>query len=220
MALDETIATGQAGHIADHQTLAGIGNDLTSTADNGLLARDGSGGIETVGRDTYQPAVRWRSGFYFGPHGGASTTFAPGVDFVYYTPMFFPAQAIDRLGIEVTTAQAGATLELGVYEMTSAGVPGSRLLQLGSALDAGTTGGKEGVVSYTGPGDWVFLAILNDTASVQVRALTTPVLGGGSDSLTASPRGSYFEAGTTLPATASVAAGAASSIARILVRAA
>lgn len=44
---------GDAAHQQHHDTIHGVVNTATSDADDGLLARDGAGGIESVGRDTY-----------------------------------------------------------------------------------------------------------------------------------------------------------------------
>lgn len=54
----------------------------------------------------------------------------------------------DRIAIDVKTASSGHTLRLGIYEMTSGGIPGALVVDAGT-VDVGTLGSKEVTISET-----------------------------------------------------------------------
>lgn len=94
-----------------------------------------------------------RTGAYYtvaGGRGGATTTQTQGDGVVRYSPLIIGALSItfDRIGAEVTTAAAGATFRLGVYNVSSTGGVGTLVFDAGT-IDASGTGVKEITISQT-----------------------------------------------------------------------
>lgn len=139
MPLDDTISTGQSGHITDHQTIAQY-----------LPLRSRAGG-------------RW----YFEPSGPVTTlTLTAGR--LYAVPLDLgSAETIDRLSIDCTTAGTDASVvRLGVYADAD-DVPGSLLVD-GGTVSTLTTGAKAVTISQAvGPGRCWLVAVAQGATTTQ-----------------------------------------------------
>lgn len=114
-------------------------------------------------------------------------TLATTAGYLYCNPFFLPQTiTVDTLGVAVSTAASGATIDLALYaDAGVAGVlnPGLRLASV-TGLDAATTGYKSGTFSSVSlaPGQVYWLGYIALGASPTVRALNKdgimPLLGG------------------------------------------
>jgi hypothetical protein len=105
-----------------------------SSASTGLAWGQGSflGGIMPIGE-------------YLAPPSAAATGAAGRVNFAHFTPFIVcKRMSFDRIGINVTTAQAGSQARLGVYS-DSEGRPGTVLLDAGNVATTAT-----GIIEVTG----------------------------------------------------------------------
>jgi len=105
-----------------------------------------------------------RTGEYFPPFPveGTGTASALTAGRLYAFP--FPISrdvTIDRLAIQVTTADAGKKVRLGIYQHGANVYPGALLLDAGE-VDVGANGVKEIVISQALPRSMYFLAIISD----------------------------------------------------------
>jgi hypothetical protein len=82
-----------------------------------------------------------------------------GLDEIGATPIYIgETTQIDRLSLEVTTAKAGGSGYLGLYEMKNNGLPGNLLHQAPDSFTTDTTGAKELDVDITLQKGWYWLA--------------------------------------------------------------
>lgn len=105
------------------------------------------------------------------------STMALPANRVFYLP--FQMQAvmfpITTMGTQVTTAKAGSTLELAIYESKFVGnmlVPGTRVAQV--SLDSTTTGTKFSAINFTPRPGSVYWFAVSSSANVEVRAFSHP----------------------------------------------
>jgi hypothetical protein len=75
---------------------------------------------------------------------------------------------VDRIAINVSVAEAGATPRLGIYARSSDNRPGDLILDCGT-VDASTTGVKEITISATIPAGLFFVAVAHQGASSTLR---------------------------------------------------
>lgn len=82
-----------------------------------------------------------------------------GLDEIGATPIYIgEATSIDKLSLEITTAKAGGSGYLGIYEMKDDGLPGNLLHQAPDSFTTDTTGAKELDVDITLQKGWYWLA--------------------------------------------------------------
>lgn len=143
MPLDETIDSGQAGHIADHEAIHDLINDIP-------------GGYARL------PAAitgTWVS------LGVSVSTFAFTVAEARIFSLDLAACTIDRLGFEQTTAGgAGATTRVLAWA-DNAGVPGTLLADSGAIATDGANGVKNATVSFSHAGGRLHLCAVNQAGS-------------------------------------------------------
>lgn len=97
------------------------------------------------------------------------STNATPVGRIYAVPLVVPvSRAFDRIGCEVTTANASSTIRLGVYA-GEGGVPGTLLLNAGTASGA-STGAQEITISQTLAAGLYWLAVLQTGTAATLRA--------------------------------------------------
>jgi hypothetical protein len=84
---------------------------------------------------------------------------------------------VDRVGIRIATAEAGATPRIGIYGRNSNNRPGDLILDCGT-IDASTTGNKDITVSATIPAGLFFLAVAFQGASSALRISASNTDGG------------------------------------------
>jgi hypothetical protein len=105
--------------------------------------------------------------------GVALTTLALTAERQYFVPFVVPRRvALTGLRISVTTASAGAA-NLGIYNNTQVNdddAPGSLLAAIGATLDTGTTGNKDGTLSFTLEPGVLYWASLISSSDATVRA--------------------------------------------------
>jgi hypothetical protein len=123
-----------------------------------------------------------------GPHTGVQ-----GVSFVSYTVgltlfpfMLMRTATLDRLKVNITTADAGSTVRLGLYTSDSHGMPSTLLLD-GGTIDSSTTGAKEVTVNQQLTG-----GVLYFSASLPS---STAVVGWGWQAVSALPV-PYYQSGS------------------------
>lgn len=124
------------------------------------------------------PAVPTASStYYFGNlnnHSGTSLAASTGgatAAIARFVPIAIAEDmTIDRIGIEVTTAAATATIRLGLYE-DNAGAPGDLIADFGT-VSATTTGVKEITISQAVSKGRVFAAWVPTTNSLNVRRIS------------------------------------------------
>lgn len=119
---------------------------------------------------------KWIAGRYYGGNAGHVTTIAGGLNYLYLVPLWVPnsPQAIDRIGLEVTTAAASAVARLGIYSNdATTDQPNALLFEAtsGGSLDCSTTGVKESTISQSLSGDLFWMALAVQGASFTFRAL-------------------------------------------------
>lgn len=141
------------------------------------LGADPAGGAATVRArlDTFgQTQVKaWTSGNYLNNQkSGISTagTLTLSADRIYYVPFWVPASVTaDRVAFRVSTGQASANIKVGLYA-DSSGVPSGSPVDLGE-VDASAAALIEVTISQSLTGDgYVWVGILNETASVAVNS--------------------------------------------------
>lgn len=117
----------------------------------------------------------WRSGrFYTNRREAPTSTVSLTADTLYGIPFHITGDTpVDRISFEVTTADAGSAIRLGLYaESTSVpGEPGALLEDLGT-ISSATTGMKTLTISPTrrlGPGRY-FVALIASSGIVAFRA--------------------------------------------------
>jgi len=117
----------------------------------------------------------WRAGrFYTNREEAPSTVVTLAADTLYGIPWHTHGDTpIDRIGFEVTTADAGSQIRIGLYgeSATVKGEPGALLEDLG-VISSATTGLKVLIVSPTrrlGPGR-CFVGLITSSAVVAFRA--------------------------------------------------
>lgn len=126
----------------------------------------------THGSHSYAvPTGRW---FHI---GGNLTTQALTLSQMVLYPIRLPKQALQSIALEVSTASTSGFLRAGFYGMTSTGdidLAGGPLLDAGQ-VSSGTTGVKTWTISWTPPAEEVYLAIVAQTSTCTIRAVTTPI---------------------------------------------
>jgi hypothetical protein len=85
--------------------------------------------------------------------------------------------SVDRIAVNVSVAEAGATPRLGIYGRSATNRPGSLILDCGT-VDASTTGTKIITINTTIPAGLFFLAVAYQGASSSLR-LSNCALDGG-----------------------------------------
>lgn len=213
-------------------TVAQGGTGLSTVTANNVLIGNGTGAITTVAPGTSgnvltsngtvwssQAAVSsatqggFRSGntsVYSGwaNAGSSGNTMSPTASRIYYQ-VFVCGQTTTwtRIGIIVTTGQAGKVARLGIYNW-SGGIATTRVLDAGTvALDSAAT--VEATISYAmSPGVYA-LAFIADSTTAAVKASgALATMGnfqyGNDNTNNSNPSTFFYEAGsgTTLPATA------------------
>lgn len=112
----------------------------------------------------------WYDGQF--PSGNGTTSpsaFALTADRLYAFPFWFPLlQSWAKIGVEVTTLEAGKNMKLGIYARGSDGLPGTRLYGSPSDISLGSTGSKEETVSLATNAGWFYVALRSDSAGVAV----------------------------------------------------
>lgn len=117
----------------------------------------------------------WRTGrFYTNREEAPSTVITLAADTLFGLPFHIHEDTpIDRIAVEVTTADGGATIRLGLYaeSLTVRGEPGVLLEDLGT-ISAATTGMKTLTVSPTRrlPPGRCFVALISSSVVVEFRA--------------------------------------------------
>lgn len=107
---------------------------------------DASGGSsETVLMTGY------KAGNYYGGHGFRQTNTGTGVaqtaNTLYARPLILPVSGtFDRISTYVKTASSGHSIRIGIYEMSSGGLPSTLVADLGT-VSVATTGLKEITIS-------------------------------------------------------------------------
>ena len=100
-------------------------------------------------------------------------TFTWVADRLYGVPFFIPWRvAWDGIGFECTVAEAGKNAKIGIYNMTAAGVPGTRIYNgNASPLALNAIGAKSiaGIATTLEPGVYV-LAIITDATTARMQA--------------------------------------------------
>lgn len=174
------------------------GNVLTS---NGTAWTSASAVTAATQGGFRSAANAFYTGWGFGAGAGASFTTSR----VYYQ-VFVVGQSVTwtKIGIFVTTAQAGTVARLGIYNW-SGGIATTRLLDAGT-VSLAATGTVEATISQTlSPGIYA-LAMIADSTTAQLRAASTSftqfqygIADGNNTTFCLYEAGS----GSTLPATAS-----------------
>jgi lysophospholipase L1-like esterase len=101
--------------------------------------------------------------YYTNPRddAGTATVVIPGPGNVYVMPLWVPAETtFDQLACQVSTAAAGSTVTLGIYDSDANDQPRSLLVST-AALDASTPGFKSAAVAVTVRPGYVWLAALS-----------------------------------------------------------
>lgn len=89
-------------------------------------------------------------------------------DFVPFIPAF--DMTVDQLLCEVTTLLASSTARIGIYDSTSAGLPGTLIAGGTASLDCGTTGSKTEAVSVALTAGTVYWLALATSSTQTMRA--------------------------------------------------
>lgn len=94
-------------------------------------------------------------------------------DVTYFLPWWCSQTVtLDRIGIEVTTAQATSHVRVGLYGSGTAGIPGSLVATLG-VVDSATTGIKELTISQSvTAGTLYWVAVQNEITGLVLRGLS------------------------------------------------
>lgn len=125
----------------------------TGTADAGTFLRGdstwavpaGGGGGLPIG--TLTPAGQFTRGFPFGYNTVQSESIA--ADLLHAYQIYLPVpHEFDEMGLQILSANAGATLRLAVYT-DAGGKPGDLIVAHATALDCSTTGDKSQAVAAT-----------------------------------------------------------------------
>ena len=126
----------------------------------------------------------WRvGGYHFAGAAPQGSVFAIPSGWLYFIPLYTArAVAFDQVGIEITTGQAGATTQLGLYANDAAiGLPAARLADYGS-VDCSALGFKDVSISLNCTPGWYWLAVLSlatgTPATFRVTSPGSPIVGG------------------------------------------
>ncbi|HNP72987.1 MAG TPA: hypothetical protein PLO33_10800 [Kouleothrix sp.] len=100
---------------------------------------------------------------------GAPATLPPGLNTLYYFPIWTPVPIqVTGLLAEITTAAASAKARMGLYQCTSDLTPGALIVD-GGEVDCSSTGVKEDTVSVLLPPGPSLIAWNCNSGSVNVR---------------------------------------------------
>lgn len=100
---------------------------------------------------------------------GSPATLAPGVNTLYYFPVYFLAPTlVTGLSAEITTAAASAKARMGLYQCNSDLTPGALIVD-GGEVDCSTTGVKEDTISAVMPAGPALIAWNCNSGAIQVR---------------------------------------------------
>ena len=109
------------------------------------------------------------------------------VDRMYFVPIYLAREmTFGALAVDVTTAQAGSTVRLGIYEAdisAAANLSPGALVDDAGTIDSSSTGDKVLAAENTLAAGYHFLVAVSDTASVILRSpkdsafVTCPVMG-------------------------------------------
>lgn len=168
------------------------------------------------------------SGRYYGSslsYGGGTGTLPSSTPRHWAAPFFVPRDvAIDRIGLEVTTAGVGGTTGYcALYDSTAAGLPGTRLA-VTSVLALDSTGGKDSAVAVDleGPALYWLSFIASAGCTIRSYSFDRALLGNGSLLDIGSWCGYYRTEASFVepPADFGVISSVASSLPRVVARAA
>lgn len=111
-------------------------------------------------------------GRYRGPTGDGSTVAVITTNYLYGAAFLVSQnETFDRIAVDVTTAEAGKSARLGIYNSSGQG-PTTLLLDAGE-VDLSTTGVKEIVINQAlTPGDY-YLAVISNSTTAQLRRFST-----------------------------------------------
>lgn len=119
-----------------------------------------------------QGIPKFVGGRYYGSRPVTTTTLAATLNTLYATPLWVPnALSIDRIEAEVTTLIASGVVRLGIYDSTSNGNPGTRVLDAGVVATT-TTGVKSITVNQALQVGLYWLVAVNQTAAATLRAIS------------------------------------------------
>lgn len=122
--------------------------------------QDAAGGGNPARGEHYGSSLGGSANYIVHPDKTGSTTGSQFPDRTFYTPVIIGAsETYTRIGCEVTTALAGQTTRLAIYEADTDGDVGALVLDAGT-VDGSTTGVKEITISETLHGKY-YLAIVN-----------------------------------------------------------
>lgn len=128
--------------ITDKPTLAELKGEKGDTGDKGDKGDMGVAGLEGMGMCSGYNANYW----YGYGYSSTSSTVVLVANRIYFIPFVCgKSTTFTRLGVEVTTAIAGATAKLGIYKLID-GVPDELALDAGT-VDAASNGLKELVIN-------------------------------------------------------------------------
>lgn len=120
---------------------------------------------------------RMRPGFYYtNPHDPGSTTISYlNAGDAYVVPIWVPTQTtIDQLALNVTTAAAGSTITLALYDADGYDQPRTKLAQ-SAALDTSTIGWKAATVGLTLQPGYYWIGVLTLGGAPRVNGSNMPV---------------------------------------------
>ena len=180
MPLDETRAADETGHLADHNALHTLYNEIETAG--GVAALEGGGGAVAFGRAKTASTT---------PH------IIPGVPIMnvgtrllggsrlHYMPFFVDTQiTVDQIGAEVSSAAtAGNTVRLGIYAATEDWQPGALVVDAGT-IAADSTGYKTlSLASVVLAAGTYLFAVHTSTAGPTFRAYRGALRGGAIDTV-------------------------------------
>jgi hypothetical protein len=168
---------------ADPRTFPAIWNATADVLDDAILPSGGSAGqvlVKDSGTDydavwavrQYNFLTEPVANLYFAQISTGirdDTTQARNLNDMVFAPTIVSRTiTVDRIAINVSVAEAGATPRLGIYSATSANRPGDLILDCGT-VDASTIGNKQITISATIPAGLFFLAVAHQGASSTLR---------------------------------------------------
>jgi hypothetical protein len=159
------------GHIKWNSTTKRLSLDILN---NGVYHDIPVSGDYISGALVADKSQTFAAGSYYSPNG-ARSTFATIENRMTVVPFHVPkTQQFTRIGVEVTTAAAGSTIRLGIYNIGPTGLPSTLVLDAGT-IDSSVLGAAELTIDVTLVGGLYGLAAVAQGGTPAVRTLT----GGG-----------------------------------------